>query len=481
MNKINITYSSLTDIGNVRKANEDNLGHSITQNGAIFTVCDGMGGHVGGATASKIAVDCIINHLHANTDSLNGIEINNAIVLANQSIIEAAKENPELRGMGTTCTVLVVNNETINIGHVGDSRIYILHKQKLHRITKDHSFVQNLVDSGAIQDHEAENHPRKNELTRALGVRNLVEPTINTDAIKPIKGDKFLLCTDGLCGLINDKEIEQILNNTSNLNDCTAQLINAAKLAGGHDNITVQLIEITDSPYQQSSYPNFSPRENLSTTLIQPQYEKPSPKPSFLGGLSKVNLVLLSTLSTLLICIIGYLTYDHFKSSSSNSITNPVSETNKPGKKTKNKEVQENENNKSEHSPLECDEIIDGKLVHTVGAKVYSEFIDEHKEKNPSYDFSKAFDFNTNKEINVNKINKDKKIYWKKKEVIGQNTNNNSQTNTSTNTQNSTNNNSSQKKTSTNTQNSTNNNSSQTNTSTNNQNPQKTIVDTSKK
>ena len=266
---IKIEYTGLTDTGLVRKANEDNLGFFESPYAQILTVCDGMGGHVGGATASTIAVNSIVEHLSKSELKSPEIEINNAIVFANHAILQAAAENPDLKNMGTTCTVMVVNSDSIYIGHVGDSRIYLLTKNRLHRITKDHSFVQNLVDAGAIADEEAENHPRKNELTRALGVKNIVEPTVSKQPIKPQKGDIFMLCSDGLCGLVSDRNMEDILNRNDSIELTANLLIQAAKNAGGHDNITVQLAKVVESNYSYSEFDDCSPKERLSSTLIE--------------------------------------------------------------------------------------------------------------------------------------------------------------------------------------------------------------------
>jgi serine/threonine protein phosphatase PrpC len=267
MNNILFESASLTDIGNVRKANEDNMGSLDNQNIQVFTVCDGMGGHVGGATASKIAVNKIIESVSISSEDSAPVQINNAIVSANHAILNEVNLNPNLRGMGTTCTVLTIKNDGVYIGHVGDSRIYLFSDNYLFRLTKDHSFVQTLVDSGVITDDDAESHPRKNELTKALGIRNLVEPSIIHDPIKPKVNDTFLLCSDGLCGLVNDKTMEVILKSESNLNVAAQKLIDAAKNAGGHDNITVQLIKITKSPFTRSQFIDYSPKENLNSTL----------------------------------------------------------------------------------------------------------------------------------------------------------------------------------------------------------------------
>ena len=268
MKEIIIERAESTDIGNVRTANEDSLGFIETGNLSVFTVCDGMGGHVGGATASKMAVDNVLYSItNANSGNLS-VDINNAIVFANQAILDAALNNPQLKGMGTTCTVLLVDKFGIYIGHVGDSRIYLLSNKKLYRLTKDHSFVQNLVDSGIISDLDAESHPRKNELTSALGIKQNITPTVNHTPIHPKAGDVFLLCSDGLCGLVKDDSIERILNTNSNIDQAVGVLIEAANNAGGTDNITAQLIKIKESPYLESSFVDFSPKEDLQKTFV---------------------------------------------------------------------------------------------------------------------------------------------------------------------------------------------------------------------
>jgi serine/threonine protein phosphatase PrpC len=254
----------LTDVGLVRKANEDSMGSAQTRNGHVFVVCDGMGGHVGGATASSIAVKSILEFLDSQdlTDIPSGIS--SAIQFANEQIYATAQMDPNLKGMGTTCTVLVVNGDHVHIGHVGDSRIYLFTDGGLHRITKDHSFVQSLVDQGIIPDSEAENHPRKNELLKALGIRPNVEPTVNEQPIQPKVGDVFMMCSDGLCGLVNDASMKKILREGSLEHQATT-LINAAKAAGGHDNITVQLIEITASPFSASVFVDMNPADLVNT------------------------------------------------------------------------------------------------------------------------------------------------------------------------------------------------------------------------
>jgi len=425
MTLIKIEQTGLTDIGNVRKANEDNFGFIEGKLGPIFTVCDGMGGHVGGATASQIAVKCILEYLASSDLRVPAVEINNAIVLANQEILETAAANPELKGMGTTCTVMLVVNDSIHIGHVGDSRIYLLSDNKLHRITKDHSFVQNLVDSGAISDSEAESHPRKNELTRALGVRNLVEPTTNSNPIYPKQGDVFMLCSDGLCGLINDSEMQNILNQNPQLDLAAQALIMAAKQAGGHDNITVQVAKITESPYKVSTFPDFSPKENLSKTFYQVPYEpEVKIKAKFPKNISKTHwlvycLIVLSLTS-------GIYLYKIWKDkqiemADADGGSNPKDP--KDGKGNDKVNDREGERDKGETSVfyedndlLSCDSTLsDGSLVHLVAKdEVYGKVLNKHEAHYENdYIFTEVI-YEDKTKVNKNNITRDKKLKWKK-------------------------------------------------------------------
>ena len=269
MDKI-FNHSVKTDVGLVRKANEDAAGFApseeVCNNGDLFIVCDGMGGHVGGAIASNSAVQSIIDHFKSGLHDNPYIAINDAIVFANEQIFARAQAEPELKGMGTTCTVLLIRGSETFIGHVGDSRIYIQSKDKLHRITKDHSFVQTLVDQGLISDADAESHPRKNELIKALGIREFVEPEVCSKAIEAAAGDTFMMCSDGLCGLVDDRNMESVISSSDTIDNKADKLISMAKGAGGHDNITVALIDILSSPFSATVFVDLSPKEDISIT-----------------------------------------------------------------------------------------------------------------------------------------------------------------------------------------------------------------------
>ena len=293
------------DIGKVRTAQEDNHANGITPNGHLFVVCDGMGGHVGGAEASKTAVNSIVEYL--NKEKYLNIKkaLNGALQFANTQILGKVHEYPALKGMGTTACILLLQNNEAYIVHVGDSRIYLyLGKEKeLIRITKDHSYVQTLVDlpeghSDKISDDEAENHPSKNRILKALGIKLELEPTICEYPIKPKNGDVFLLCSDGLNGMLSDSKIKQVLSfNKDTIAQKGNMLVNLALEAGGYDNITVQLVQISGSPHKKTVYKHcdFNPKPK----------GKPKPKSKSSATKSKKLAKIFIALSIVFLCIIG--------------------------------------------------------------------------------------------------------------------------------------------------------------------------------
>lgn len=239
-----------TDVGRKRAANEDNMYNLTTQNGLVSIVCDGMGGHVGGATASRIAVSTIAENLTEVYYDDPRIAIGESIDKANKAILQKAAEQPELNGMGSTCVLLLVRDGKVYMGHVGDSRIYLVRSKRIVQLTKDHSFVQMLVDCGEITKEQAEHHPRKNEITNALGIPNMSPATVAEDAIVPEAGDCFVLCSDGLSGMVSDHNICKVISRQAEM---TAQervdrLVEMANENGGVDNITVQLVEFSVTP-----------------------------------------------------------------------------------------------------------------------------------------------------------------------------------------------------------------------------------------
>lgn len=271
------TSKLITNVGKVRAANEDNMGESFTPNGHLFVVCDGMGGHVGGATASSIAVTSIIEFFQREVYDNPIQAIDHALSFANEQIYASALNNPGLKGMGTTAVVLLIKNEECFVGHVGDSRIYLYSDAKLNRLTKDHSFVQTLVDSGIINDDEAESHPNKNQILQALGIASSVKGTISPAAILPKVGDTFLLCSDGLNGMVKDGDMQHILS-VNNIEIAAENLITAALNAGGTDNITAALVKIEESIHAKSTFSHFNPIPKPDFVTTQQIGGKKSPE-----------------------------------------------------------------------------------------------------------------------------------------------------------------------------------------------------------
>ena len=255
----------LTDTGRVRKQNEDNMGYAETPNGDVFVVCDGMGGHVGGKVASSIAVDAIMEYFGSEKKLYITDAMDEAIRYANRKIFEKAEAEPELSGMGTTIVLVVIQEDKTYIAHVGDSRIYLFSNNKLYRVTKDHSHVQQLIDIGAITPEEAETHPKKNIILKALGIQADVEPEVAPEPLLLKNGDTLLLCSDGLSDMVNDSTIESVLQKGNDVKKTGDELLQLALNAGGKDNITLQLVRITNSNYKESVFVD--------------KTNKPAPKP----------------------------------------------------------------------------------------------------------------------------------------------------------------------------------------------------------
>ncbi len=256
--------ASLTHVGRVRSANEDFHADAPTVNGHVFVVCDGMGGHVGGATASQVAVSSILEYFQREKHENIFQAIDRSLVYANEQVYARSISDPSLKGMGTTATVLVIQGEECFIGHVGDSRIYVKSDNQLFRLTKDHSFVQTLVDARVISDEEAESHPQKNQILKAIGISSSLEPTICPQPILVKQGDVFMLCSDGLNGMVNDRTMEMMVD-FQDLSLTATNLINAALEAGGHDNVTVTLVGIHESSHKKSTFKHFNPIDYKNT------------------------------------------------------------------------------------------------------------------------------------------------------------------------------------------------------------------------
>ena len=225
-------FYSITHKGHIRKNNED----SIFTGEYYAVVADGMGGHNAGDVASQMIVDSIaVSFKDKKIDEITSRDVKKAISDANKEVWGNAKRNSERKGMGSTATLAVFKEKKVFIGQVGDSRAYKFSKGKLTQITKDHSYVQELVDAGHISIHEAENHPQRNVITRAVGTHIDIETDFFAVDIK--SGDIILLCSDGLISCVSDKEIEDIL--VCDITTAAERLVDAALKCGGSDNISV--------------------------------------------------------------------------------------------------------------------------------------------------------------------------------------------------------------------------------------------------
>ena len=229
-----LTFGAATDIGKVRSANQDAL---VLAEG-IFGVADGMGGHQGGEVASAEARDTLLAALSGKTPALE--DLREAIRAANTAVHTRASQDEHLSGMGTTLTVLWAGEKEMFIGHVGDSRCYLLRGGELKQKTEDHSLVAELQRAGMITREEAENHPMRNVITRAVGT----DPAVEVDgmALPRRKGDRWVLCSDGLHGMVSDREMAAILRKETDPQAAADRLLKAALDAGGRDNITIVVV-----------------------------------------------------------------------------------------------------------------------------------------------------------------------------------------------------------------------------------------------
>ena len=228
-------FYAKTHKGHVRRSNED--AYYAPQNGGFFAVvADGMGGHNAGDVASKIVVDTIVNTLSllAPKDITKGTIID-MLSLANSKVLNDAALHKKRAGMGSTVTVAVFNGPNALIGQVGDSRAYLYSQGVLSQITKDHSYVQMLVDKGTITFEQAQDHPHKNIITRAIGIDPEVDVDVFTVSLN--NDDCLLLCSDGLTGAVTDPEMADIIN--SSIEAATDKLVGLALERGGADNISV--------------------------------------------------------------------------------------------------------------------------------------------------------------------------------------------------------------------------------------------------
>ena len=234
-----------SDVGKAREKNEDSYYiPASSEDLKLYLLADGMGGYNGGEIASKLAIESARRYIESNFRDIVhdrvSIEelIRSSIEYANMIVYEKSKENKELEGMGTTLELCLIYGNKVYIGHVGDSRTYRIRKNIIRKITTDHSYVEKLVKEGTITREEAEHHPKKNMITKALGCTSYVEPDVTTKGF--LKDDILLISSDGLTNMISDQEIYDMV--TKNKENVAEELIKKANDLGGYDNITVVIV-----------------------------------------------------------------------------------------------------------------------------------------------------------------------------------------------------------------------------------------------
>ena len=238
---VRYTAAAVTDRGRKRPSNEDAYGYSVEA--GVYVVCDGMGGAAAGEIASSLAVDEVLRLLKVRNQE-SGSELpsvaETAVTAANHAIFSRAQRNQRLSGMGTTLVVMVTQEQRVWVLNIGDSRCYRMRQGRLEQLTRDHSLVEEQVRLGRMTPREALHSPLKNVITRALGTHSRVTPDVFELEAEP--KDLFLLCSDGLTRELADNTIQNLLNGDVPLDALATRLVEAAKKAGGHDNITCLLV-----------------------------------------------------------------------------------------------------------------------------------------------------------------------------------------------------------------------------------------------
>ena len=236
---MNASWGARSETGLVRKGNED----SYLVQEPLFVVADGMGGHIAGDVASSTAVEVITNEA-GQADATNPETLAQIVRHANARIFERAEEDNSLHGMGTTCTLLMLDDGRAHIAHVGDSRAYLLRNDHFDQVTEDHTLVARMVREGRLSEEEAHRHPQRSVITRALGVDDEVDVDVSTVNLED--GDRVLLCSDGLSSMVPDKAIAEVLAAEADPQSAADRLVDLALDAGGEDNVTVVVLYVED-------------------------------------------------------------------------------------------------------------------------------------------------------------------------------------------------------------------------------------------
>ena len=243
---LRLKHAARSDVGMIRSGNEDNHDSDVNANRGVFIVADGMGGHAAGEVASLMAVQTVMQELAELREIDDGgkaaTRLSDALRTANRNIHERTLAESDKQGMGTTASVLVIDEKRYLIGQVGDSRVYLLRDGALHQLTKDHSYVQEQVDAGFLTPEQAKYHPYSNVITRCVGASQDVEPDVYRGDAKT--GDVFLVASDGLTGMVDDRRIHTLLMSRAEPERKVHSLISEANGRGGLDNITAIVVHV---------------------------------------------------------------------------------------------------------------------------------------------------------------------------------------------------------------------------------------------
>lgn len=313
---MNVRVGSATDIGQVREGNED----SFLVLAPLYAVADGMGGHRGGEVASSLALDTVQRMFERREGTL--LE---QVTEANRAVFERSQQDRSVAGMGTTLTAALIEGDRVHLAHVGDSRAYLLRAGQLTMLTEDHTLVHRMVIEGEITEAEAETHPHRSILTRALGV----DPNVLVDEghIDVADGDRILLCSDGLTGMVSDDRISEILVSTPDPQEAVDALVRVANRAGGVDNITAVLLDFSSGPgtsdtteaavphqptVERSTPISEPPRRSDITVVGAPIPEPPpeaSARPRRGGSARRVGIGVGLTLAVVALALVGLRLY----------------------------------------------------------------------------------------------------------------------------------------------------------------------------
>jgi serine/threonine protein phosphatase PrpC len=243
---LRLKHSARSDVGMIRSGNEDNYDSDVNANRGLFIVADGMGGHAAGEVASLMAVQTVMQELTELREIDDGAgaatRLSEALRTANRNIHERTLAESDKQGMGTTASVLVIDEKRYLIGQIGDSRVYLLRDGALHQLTKDHSYVQEQVDAGFLTPEQAKYHPYSNVITRCVGANEDVAPDVYFGNLE--QGDVVLLASDGLTGMLEDNQIATIMGAEENPEGAVNKMIADANRRGGLDNITAIVVRV---------------------------------------------------------------------------------------------------------------------------------------------------------------------------------------------------------------------------------------------